>query len=87
MTSGSRGLHVVAPLKPDVEVEHVARFAQALAQTVAESDPERLTDEHRKSKRHGRVLIDPWRNSRGQTSVAPHSVRSEPGAPVATPLD
>jgi bifunctional non-homologous end joining protein LigD len=87
MTTGSRGLHVVAPLQPEVEVDRVAQFAQALASTVAQADPERLTVEHRKAKRRGRLLIDPWRNSRSQTSVAPYSVRAKPGAPVAAPLD
>lgn len=87
MTTGSRGLHVVSPLTPEVAVEEVARFAQALAQTVAGADPERLTTEHRKAKRRGRLLIDPWRNSRSQTSVTPYSVRAKAGAPVAAPLD
>ncbi|MGM0493477.1 MAG: DNA ligase D [Armatimonadota bacterium] len=87
MTSGSRGLHIVTPLEPEVEVGEVASFAQALAQTVAQSDPERLTVEHRKAKRRGRLLIDPWRNSRSQTSVAPYAVRARAEAPIATPLD
>jgi bifunctional non-homologous end joining protein LigD len=87
MTSGSRGLHVVTPLEPTVEVDEVAQFARVLAQTVAQADPENLTTEHRKAKRRGRLLIDPWRNSRSQTSVAPYSVRAKPGAPIATPLD
>ncbi|MFP4250718.1 MAG: DNA ligase D [Armatimonadota bacterium] len=87
MTSGSRGLHIVTPLKPEVEVGEVAQFAQAVAQTVAQADPERLTVEHRKAKRRGRLLIDPWRNSRSQTSVAPYSVRAKAGAPIAAPLD
>ncbi len=87
MTTGSRGLHVVTPLAPEVEVEQVAQFSQLLAQTVAQADSERLTIEHRKAKRRGRLLIDPWRNSRSQTAVAPYSVRDKPGAPIATPLD
>ncbi|MBD3291538.1 MAG: DNA ligase D, partial [Armatimonadia bacterium] len=87
MTTGSRGLHVVTPLEPEVEVGEVARFSQVLAQTVAQADPERLTIEHRKAKRKDRLLIDPWRNSRSQTSVAPYSVRAKAGAPLATPLD
>ncbi|MGD9496523.1 MAG: DNA ligase D [Armatimonadota bacterium] len=87
MTSGSRGLHVVTPLLPEVPVEEVAEFAQALAGAVASHDPEHLTVEHRKAKRKGRLLIDPWRNSRAQTSVAPYTIRARPRAPVATPLD
>ncbi|MFW5661773.1 MAG: ATP-dependent DNA ligase, partial [Oceanicaulis sp.] len=37
-------------------------------------------------KRKGRVFIDWLRNQRGQTSVAPFSVRARRGAPVATPI-
>jgi bifunctional non-homologous end joining protein LigD len=87
MTSGSRGLHIVTPLEPEVEVSGVAQFSQALAQTLAQADAERLTIEHRKAKRGNRLLIDPWRNSRSQTSVAPYAVRAKAGAPVAAPLD
>ncbi|MGC9318013.1 MAG: DNA ligase D [Armatimonadota bacterium] len=87
MTTGSRGLHVVTPLQPTREVAEVADFARRLAGVVARNDPDNLTTEHRKAKRGGRLLIDAWRNSRGQTSVAPYSARARPGAPVATPLD
>ena len=86
-TSGSRGFHVVAPLRPDADVERVKGFADDLAALVAARDPERLTVEQRKAKRAGRLFLDTGRNGYAQTAVAPYSVRARPGAPVATPID
>jgi bifunctional non-homologous end joining protein LigD len=86
-TSGSRGFHVVVPLQPGPDVEVVRDFAADLALLVAARDPDRLSVEWRKAKRHGRLLLDTARNSYAQTLVAPYSVRPRPDAPVATPID
>jgi bifunctional non-homologous end joining protein LigD len=86
-TSGSRGFHVVAPLRPDADVNRVKAFADDLAALVAARDPQRLTVEQRKAKRAGRLFLDTGRNGYAQTAVAPYSVRARPGAPVATPID
>jgi bifunctional non-homologous end joining protein LigD len=86
-TTGSRGLHVVAPLVPGPDQDEVLAFAHAVAQRLAESDPGRLTTEIRKAKRGKRLYLDVARNGYAQTVVAPYSVRARPGAPVATPLD
>lgn len=86
-TTGSRGLHVVAPLVPGPDHDEVLAFAHAVAQRLAESDPGRLTTEFRKAKRGKRMYLDVARNGYAQTVVAPYSVRARPGAPVATPLD
>lgn len=86
MTTGSRGLHLVVPIKPDHAFDRVREFAGSLAEKVAADHPERLTTAARKQKRRGRLLIDFMRNAYGQTSVAPYALRARPGAPVATPL-
>jgi bifunctional non-homologous end joining protein LigD len=86
-TSGSRGFHVAAPLRPDAAGEAVKAFADDLARLVAGRDPERLTVEQRKANRRGRLFLDTGRNGYAQTAVAPYSVRARPGAPVATPID
>jgi len=86
-TTGSRGLHVVAPLRPGPDTDEVHAFAGAVAEVLAASDAARLTTEFRKAKRGGRVYLDVARNGYAQTVVAPYSVRARPGAPVATPLD
>lgn len=86
-TTGSRGLHVVAPLYPEHGFRRVRDLARRLTTRLAERYPDRLTVEQRKNKRGGRLYLDIQRNAFGQTSVAPYSLRARPGAPVATPLD
>ncbi|MBU4275510.1 MAG: non-homologous end-joining DNA ligase [Proteobacteria bacterium] len=87
MTTGSRGLHVVAPLLRREGFDQVRSFAQDVAQRLAAEHPGLLTTEQRLAKRGGRLYLDVARNGYGQTSVAPYAVRALPGAPVATPLE
>lgn len=86
-TSGSKGFHVVTPLKPSAGFEEVSALAADAAGLLADRDPERLTVERRKAKRAGRLFIDTGRNGWAQTAVAPYSVRPKAGTPVATPID
>jgi bifunctional non-homologous end joining protein LigD len=86
MTSGSRGIHVVAPLRRRHDSNTVRTVAGELAEEVAERLPDQLTTSWRKAGRGGRVLVDAARNTYAQTAVAPYAVRAKPGAPVATPL-
>ncbi len=86
-TTGSRGLHVVAPLKPVADFDRVRRACRRLSDHLAARHPDQLTTEQRKNKRRGRLYLDIQRNAFGQTAVAPYAVRARPGAPVATPLD
>lgn len=86
MTTGSRGLHLVAPLRAEESFDQVRKLAQAMAAVLAERHPERLTTEQRKARRGRRIYLDVLRNAYGQTAVLPYAVRARPGAPVATPL-
>jgi bifunctional non-homologous end joining protein LigD len=86
MTSGSRGIHVVAPLRRGPDSNTVRTVAGELAEEVAGRLPDQLTTSWRKAGRGGRVLVDAARNTYAQTAVAPYAVRAKPGAPVATPL-
>jgi bifunctional non-homologous end joining protein LigD len=86
MTSGSRGIHVVAPLKRTRQADDVRELAGELAVRIASEHPDALTTEWRKEKRDGKILVDVARNTYGQTVVAPYAVRALPGAPVATPV-
>lgn len=86
MTTGSRGMHVVVPLKRVHTFDQIARFAYAIAQEMIKRDPKKYTLEVRKEKRGGKIFIDTLRNRFSATSVAPYSVRPHENAPVATPL-
>ena len=86
MTSGSRGLHVIAPVRRDVEWKVARAFADAMGEQLAENDPDHLTVQHRIANSGGRIYVDTTRNDYAQHGVAPYAVRAKPGAPVATPL-
>ncbi len=86
MTTGSRGLHVVMPLRRDAPFDEVREVAQAMAEQLAERYPDSLTTEHRKRNRGKRIYLDVMRNAYGQTAIAPYSVRGKAGGPVAMPL-
>lgn len=85
-TSGGKGLHVVAPLNPRPDWQDAKAFAHAVASTMTNVNPGEFIDVATKQRRKGKIFIDYLRNSRGATSVANYSLRSHPGAPVATPL-
>lgn len=87
MTTGSRGLHVVMPLRRDADFDQVREVAQAMAEQLADRHPDALTTEHRKRNRGNRIYLDVMRNAYGQTAIAPYSVRGRAGGPVAMPLD
>jgi len=86
MTTGSRGVHVVVPLRRGADYAEVHRFARDVAAAFAASDPLRLTVEFHRDRRGERIFIDVGRNAYGQHSVAPYAVRGLPHAPVAMPL-
>lgn len=85
-TSGGKGLHVVAPLKPHAEWPAVKAFCKTIADTMAAEDPEKYVAVVTKSKREGRILVDYLRNGRGATSVAAYSARARPTAAVSMPV-
>lgn len=86
MTTGSRGLHVAVPLKPEHDYEAITLFAKAVCRKLERNDP-KFTTEFRKEKRKGRVFLDHLRNRYAHTAVAPYSIRAKAGAPVAAPLN
>ena len=85
-TSGGKGLHVVAPLRPAVAWDAANDFAHQFAAALAEEFPKKFIATASKAKRAGVIFIDYLRNARGATCVASYSLRSRPGAPVALPL-
>ncbi|MEX0940708.1 MAG: non-homologous end-joining DNA ligase [Candidatus Babeliales bacterium] len=85
-TTGSKGLHVVVPLKPTEKFDKVRNLARKIAELLVHDNPKELTLEVRKNKRGEKVFIDTLRNAFAQTAVAPYGVRPKEKAPVATPI-
>ena len=86
-TTGSRGLHVVSPLRRQDGFDEVRAFARGVAEVLVERNPDCLTVEARKAQRGDRVYVDVLRNGYAQTAVAPYTVRARKDAPVATPVE
>jgi bifunctional non-homologous end joining protein LigD len=84
--SGSRGIHVVAPLRRMPTADEVREMSQTLADRIAAEHPETLTTAWRKEKRDGKILVDVARNTYGQTVVAAYAVRALAGAPISAPV-
>jgi len=85
-TTGSRGYHVLVPLRPALGFDEVRDFARRCGEVLVEKAPDLLTLEQRKAKRGDRVYVDIGRNAYGQTAVPAYAVRARPGAPVSTPI-
>jgi bifunctional non-homologous end joining protein LigD len=86
-TSGATGLHVLAPIKPELPFPEVRRFAKALAEEVERriDDQEVATTTWRVADRRG-VFVDFGQNSRDKTIACAYSVRPTPDARVSAPL-
>ncbi|MCL2385511.1 MAG: DNA ligase D, partial [Alphaproteobacteria bacterium] len=86
-TSGGKGLHVVAPIRPEAGWDEVKAFTKNLAETMAKERPERYVATMAKRIRHTHIFVDYLRNGRGATAIAAYSTRASPKASVSTPLD
>ena len=86
-TSGATGLHVLAPIRPEVRFPDVRRFAKAVAEEVERRvDDQRVaTTTWRVADRVG-VFVDFGQNSRDKTIASAYSVRPTPDARVSAPL-
>jgi bifunctional non-homologous end joining protein LigD len=86
-TSGATGLHILAPIKPDLVFPDVRRFAKALAQEVERriDDQAVATTTWRVADRVG-VFVDFGQNARDRTIAAAYSVRPTADARVSAPL-
>ncbi len=86
-TSGATGLHVLAPIKPELAFPVVRSFAKALAVEVERriGDQVIATTTWRVADRVG-VFVDYGQNARDRTIASAYSVRPTPDARVSAPL-
>lgn len=85
-TSGGSGIQIFIPLAPGHTYQEVREFCGLVGQLLRSAYPEKVSLDASKPKRAGKVYVDVGQNAKGQTLVAPYSVRPYPGAPVSTPL-
>jgi bifunctional non-homologous end joining protein LigD len=86
MVTGSRGIHVVSPLRRGPSFGDVHAWTRALAEAMVTDDPDHLTLEWHREERGARIYIDVNRINYAQHAVAPYGVRPRPGGPVAMPI-
>jgi bifunctional non-homologous end joining protein LigD len=86
MVTGSRGIHVVCPLRRGPTFGEVHKFARALAEAMVADDDQFLTLEWHRSERGKRIYIDVNRINYAQHGVAAYAVRPRRGGPVAMPI-
>jgi len=87
MVTGSRGVHVVCPLRRGHDYGDAHSYARSVAEAMVEDDPKRLTLEWHRDERGARIYVDVNRIAYAQHGVAPYGVRAKPRAPVAMPIE
>jgi DNA ligase D len=87
-TSGSTGIHLFVPIKPEYSYKEIVVFAKEIARIAATRIPEIATIERMTRKRKKtQVYIDYLQNIEGKSVVSAYSVREKPGATVSAPLE
>lgn len=85
LTSGSKGLHLYAPLAEPVSSSGAVVVARRVAEQLEKSMPKLVTATMTKSLRAGKVFLDWSQNNGSKTTIAPYSLRGRETPTVAAP--
>ncbi|MBE7162722.1 MAG: ATP-dependent DNA ligase, partial [Williamsia herbipolensis] len=85
VTSGSKGIHVYAPLPAAVTSDNARTVAKQIATALAAERPNDVTAVMAKAVRAGKVFIDWSQNSSAKTTLSPYSLRGRDAPMVAAP--
>ncbi|MCC3293525.1 non-homologous end-joining DNA ligase [Arthrobacter sp. zg-Y411] len=85
-TSGNRGIHLFAPIRPEHEFQDVRHAVIAAAREVERRMPEKVTTAWWKEERGRRVFVDFNQANRDRTMAGAYSPRALPDAPVSCPI-
>lgn len=85
LTSGSKGLHLYAPLEEPVSSRGAVVLAKRVAQQLEQAMPKLVTSTMTKSLRAGKVFLDWSQNNGSKTTIAPYSLRGREYPTVAAP--
>lgn len=85
LTSGSKGLHLYAPLEEPVSSQGASVLAKRVAQQLEKAMPKLVTATMTKSQRTGKVFLDWSQNNASKTTIAPYSLRGREHPTVAAP--
>ena len=90
VTSGSKGLHLYAPM-PDkgddsLDSDGTTALAKEVAEALQKEHPDLVTSVMTKAKRPGKVFLDWSQNSGSKTTISPYSLRGRERPTAAAPL-
>ncbi len=85
VTSGSKGIHLYAPLDGHATDEQITAVARELARTLEADHGDLVVSDMKKSLRAGKVLVDWSQDNGSRTTVAPYSLRGRARPWVAVP--
>jgi bifunctional non-homologous end joining protein LigD len=86
-TSGSKGLHLQAPLNGTATFDQTRPFAKAVAEVMEARFPDQVVSRQAKARRAGRVLIDWSQNDPHKTTASVYSLRAKERPTASTPLE
>jgi bifunctional non-homologous end joining protein LigD len=86
-TTGGKGLHIVAPIKPKFGWDQVKALTHAFTVQMEQDNSKLYISKMTKAARTNKIFVDYLRNERDATAVGPYSVRARPGLAVALPLE
>ncbi|QSR25712.1 ATP-dependent DNA ligase [Nocardioides aromaticivorans] len=86
VTSGSKGLHLYAPLDEPLPSDETSAIAKEIAEELQAAHGSLVTATMTKARRRGKVFLDWSQNAGSKTTVAPYSLRGTPRPQVATPV-
>lgn len=84
-TSGATGLHILCPIRPELEFAEVRRFAKAIAREIVRRVPDIATTTWKVADRTG-VFVDYGQNARDRTIASAYSIRPTLDARASAPL-
>lgn len=85
VTSGSKGIHLYAPLDGRWTSDQVSSVAHELARALESDHRDLIVSDMKKTLRTGKVLVDWSQNNQAKTTIAPYSLRGRLTPMVAAP--
>jgi bifunctional non-homologous end joining protein LigD len=85
VTSGSKGLHLYAPMPGELTADQVREAAKQIAEDLEKKHPKLVVSQMTKAKRPGKVLLDWSQNTGSKTTISPYSLRGTSRPYVAAP--
>ncbi len=86
-TTGGKGLHVAAPIRPKLDWDRIKAFTHMFAVQMEQDNSKLYISKMTKAARKNKIFVDYLRNDREATAVAPYSSRARLGMAAALPLE